>query len=142
MKLTVIGLPVPQGSKSARVFNGRAILTDGFGDRPRRLKEWRQAIAAAASAWMAENGLESPQDGPLALTATFFMPRPKTAAKRLFPAVAPDADKLARSCLDALTGVVYTDDSRVVDLFVQKRYASNSPPRVEIDIRPATEEDL
>lgn len=142
MKLTVIGLPVPQGSKSARVFNGRAILTDGFGDRPRRLKEWRQAIAAAARDWMTANGAESPQDGPLALTAVFFMPRPKSARKRLFPAVAPDADKLARSCLDALTGIAYTDDSRVVDLFVLKRYAADSPPRVEIDLRPATEADL
>jgi hypothetical protein len=37
------------------------------------------------------------------------MPRPKSAAKRLHCAVAPDLDKLVRGCLDPLKGVVIED---------------------------------
>ena len=82
MKLTVIGLPVSQGSKSARVVRGRAILTDGFGDKPRRLRDWRASVAACARLWLQQNGMLAPLDGPVELTATFYLPRPKSATKR------------------------------------------------------------
>jgi len=35
----------------------------------------------------------------------------------------PDADNVAKSVLDAMNGVVYADDSQVVDLVVQKTNA-------------------
>ncbi len=138
MKLTVIGIPVPQGSKSARVVNGRAIMTEGFGDKPRKLKEWRSVIGEHARLWLAENGMPAPLDCPVVLTATFYLPRPKSAPKRvIYPATKPDLSKLVRSIEDALSKIAYTDDARIVKLNIEKLFAIDSPPRVEIEVSEA-----
>jgi Holliday junction resolvase RusA-like endonuclease len=47
--------------------------------------------------------------------------KPKTA-KQTAPTVRPDADKLLRAVLDALTGVAYADDSQVVYAAIMKAY--------------------
>ena len=47
--------------------------------------------------------------------------KPKTA-KQTAPTVRPDADKLLRAVLDALTGVAYTDDGQVVYAAIMKAY--------------------
>jgi crossover junction endodeoxyribonuclease RusA len=135
MKITVIGQPVSQGSKYARVVHGRAIMTEGFGDKPRALKDWRRAVALAAAEWLKAHGMPAPLDGPVSLSMTFYLPRPKSAPKRvLYPATKPDCSKLARAIEDALSKVAYTDDARIVDLVVKKRFAVGSPPRVEISL--------
>lgn len=140
MKLIVYGEARPQGSKEARIVRGRAIMTDGFGDKPRRLREWRSAIAASARAWLSLNGSPAPIDGPVRLTATFYVARPKSAPKRvLVPATRPDLDKCVRAIGDALSKIAYTDDARIVDLIARKRFAVDSPPRVEIEVVPWTE---
>ncbi len=53
------------------------------------------------------------------------MPRPKRPKK---PAcdVRPDIDKMARSTLDGLTGMIFDDDCSVVRLIATKRYARAS----------------
>jgi crossover junction endodeoxyribonuclease RusA len=138
MRLTVIGIPVPQGSKTAHPFrrkDGSLGVAVHEGWKAASLKDWRRAIADAARAYMAEYGLESPADGPLALTATFYLPRPASAPKKVkYPAKKPDCSKLLRAAEDSLTGIAYTDDSRIVDLHVYKRFAVDSPPRVELHL--------
>lgn len=52
----------------------------------------------------------------------------------LQPTSSPDVLKLARGVEDALTGVVYRDDARIVNESLQKRYGDTA--RVEIRIRP------
>lgn len=137
MKLVVIGVPQPQGNKTGFIQGGRVVLAEGRRPESRRaFKDWRAAIAAEARKWCLEHLNSGPIDGPVSIEATFFMPRPKGAPKRVvFPATRPDADKLARSVLDALTSIAYTDDSRIVDLVVRKRFAIDSPPRAEIEVR-------
>ena len=131
MRLTVYGVPIPQGSKTAFVVKGRAVITDG--KKGTALREWRQAIAAEARQWLQAHDAPSPIDAPVSLTVTFYLPRPKSAPKRVrFPASKPDLDKICRSVGDALTGIAYTDDARIVDLHVTKRFAIDSPPRAEI----------
>lgn len=138
MFLVVHGVPVPQGSKSAFVVGGRAVITEG--KKSASLKEWRSAIAACARLWLQQNGSPAPLDGPVSVDVVFYLPRPKSAPRRvLVPATKPDADKLVRSALDALTKIAYTDDSRIVDLNVRKRFAVDSPPRAEITVRAWTE---
>lgn len=139
MKLIVHGLPLAQGSKSARVVTGKsgkqvAIMTDGFGKKPRELKGWRYAIAAEARKWLQETNA-APLSGPVAMHVVFYLPRPKSAPKRvLYPATKPDLDKLVRSVGDALKGLAYEEDSRIVDILACKRFAVNSAPRAEISI--------
>ncbi len=45
-----------------------------------------------------------------------------------------DADNVAKACLDALSGVVWRDDSQVQRLLVEKIAAE--PPRILIEIAP------
>ncbi len=130
VRLTVYGVAAPQGSKR-HVGGGRMV------ESSKKLKPWRESVSAAAQGWCLRHRGFAPFDEPLALAATFYLPRPKTAPKRvLWPAKTPDADKLARGICDALTGIIYADDARIVRLIVEKRFAVDAPPRVEITIAP------
>lgn len=94
------------------------------------------AIAAGARLWIASAPQFAPIDAPVDLTVTFYLPRPRSAPRRvLFPATKPDLDKLTRAVGDALKGIAYTEDSRIVDLHIRKRFAIASPPRAEILVR-------
>lgn len=111
----VAGNPAPQGSKSAFVRGGRAVMVESS----KRLKPWREAIAkAAAKCFDAPSGPSS----PIELCLTFHLPTPKKP-RRTMPTSKPDIDKLTRAVCDALTGVVYHDDSQVVSVTAHKRYA-------------------
>ena len=90
------------------------------------LEAWREKIA-----WLGKGAGLRPQDGPVALTLAFSMPRGKTVT-RPFATVAPDLDKLCRAVLDALTGVAYLDDCQVTDLRAVKGYGD---PCVEITVK-------
>lgn len=138
MTLTVIGVPVPQGSKSAHPFrrkDGTIGVAVHEGGKAQSLKQWRAAIAACARLWLEQNGMPAPVDGPVGINVTFYLPRPKSAPKRVqHPATKPDWDKLARAVGDALKGIAYTEDSRIVDAHVSKRFAIDSPPRAQIEL--------
>ena len=69
----------------------------------------------------------------------FALPRPKSLAKKVSAHIKrPDIDKLARAALDALSGVIWRDDSQVVELVASKSYAEpEEPPYVDISVRSA-----
>lgn len=137
ISFTVQGQPVAQGSKRAFVIKGRAVMTEAS----KHLKPWRTQIAAAAREQM---GDAAPVHDPVHVTLHFTFPRPKSHygtgknAGVLKPgsvywhATKPDADKLARAILDALTGVVYRDDSQVCLLTAGKSYGESPSARVEV----------
>lgn len=142
---TIIGLPIPQGNKTAFAVKKkgaagtdrrdyRAVMREGRTEKTRDAhKSWRDAVAREAATWCRKHGMPAPIDGPLELWFIFFMPRPKSAAKRVqYPATRPDWDKLARSAGDSLSKIIYTDDARVVDAHVSKRFAIGRPPGAEI----------
>lgn len=119
----VTGTPVPQGSTRAFVVNGRAVTTSASGQN---LKHWRQSIAQAAQD--ARNGEFADKGVPVAIRLTFELQRPKSTPKRITrPTTKPDLDKLIRASLDALTGVVFADDSQVVQIETVKVYAEGAP---------------
>lgn len=84
-----------------------------------------------------------PIDGPVEVDLRFRLPRRKRDKANLhlaelvrLAARRPDLDKLERTVLDALTGIVYTDDAHVVWLFGKKRLAKeDEPPGVRIRVR-------
>ena len=127
----VRGLPVPQGSsrgfyaRAKGAAKGRVIVTSDN----RNLADWRRAVAYAAQP-VAPAAL---WDGPIEVALDFRLPQPKsrpTHAGRgkarhpilVFPDRIPDLDKLVRAALDALTNVVWVDDSRVVGIEARKSY--------------------
>jgi crossover junction endodeoxyribonuclease RusA len=150
VKLTVIGMPATQGSKRGIPYRGKdgkqhvAIVENS----KEHHRSWREAVAAEARRALYDFGYGgniawSPMTEPIVAVMTFYLPRPKSAKKTvLFHDKKPDSLKLARAVEDALTKIIYVDDSRIVTHVIRKRFAVDSPPRVEIEIRPATEADL
>ncbi|MFD4257767.1 RusA family crossover junction endodeoxyribonuclease [Streptomyces sp. NPDC058534] len=118
--ITAFGLPAPQGSKR---HIGRGVMVESS----KKVKPWRQDVKHAALDITEAHGDWTVLDGPLAVSMVFTFDRPKghyrtgrnahllrdAAPPR--PAGMPDLSKLVRSTEDALTGVVWKDDARVVE---------------------------
>ena len=117
----VVGTPVTQGSTKAFVAGKRAIVTH---DHREPLMNWRASIADQAR--LASGGRKAERGIPVWVSVGFRLQRPQSAPKRVIrPTTKPDVDKLARAALDALTGVVFADDSQVVSLTAMKRFAGD-----------------
>jgi len=134
-KITVLGIPVTQGSKTAFVAGGKAIMREkSSGAAHMRFVDWRQAVRSEAQRAMEYRERDNPYwSGPVSVECRFSLLKPASAPKtrRTWPigARSGDVDKLARLILDALTGIVFADDSHVVELHVSKDYGV---PGVEI----------
>jgi Holliday junction resolvase RusA-like endonuclease len=116
--LDVYGRPTPQGSK--RVFNGRIVEAQSA-----NLKKWRAAIEEACQPYANQNI----HLGPIRLEVDFFLERPKTVKvkDRPLPIVPPDLDKLLRGVGDGIgqSGVIWGDDSQIVEISARKFYADD-----------------
>ncbi len=115
----VAGVPQPQGSKTAYVRGGRAVVVD---KNPALLKPWREAVSrAAAEKWADRTAFT----GAVRVEAAFVLARP-ASVKREYPHVRPDLDKLLRALLDGITdsGEVWSDDSQVVEVVSSKAYGA------------------
>jgi Holliday junction resolvase RusA-like endonuclease len=141
---TVFGIPKPQGSKTAMPFrrkNGKlgANLLEGSTPKSRAaFKDWRTAIAHAASTWNARHMAFPPAlEGAIGAELCFFLPRPKSLPKKVRDSVKkPDLDKLVRTVFDGMTGTLFKDDSQIVSLTASKEYTANgTSPRVEVILR-------
>jgi crossover junction endodeoxyribonuclease RusA len=130
----VDGIPAPKGSTKAFVVRGRAVTTEDNA----RTRPWAALVRDAARE-SAGTTIAFPRGVPVRLTAIFDMPRPVSLPKRVIAATKkPDLDKLARAIKDAMTGVVWQDDSQVVALLVSKRYAlPGERPGVDVEVEVA-----
>ena len=131
----VIGRPAPQGSKKS-IGNNRFIESSKF------LPAWRSAVRFAAETAVTIGSWER-VSGPVELEVMFYLDRPSTISrtKRPYPTVPPDLDKLARSCLDPLTGLIYDDDSQVIRLLAWKTYADTRTPGAFIRVAELSQSD-
>lgn len=130
IEFTVYGTPIPQGSKSATVRGGRAVMYNATAGIP----AWRKAIADAATA---AGHATLHLDGPLHAHLHFFLPRPKSHYRAngdlrddapYWHQTKPDADKLTRAIYDALTAAgVIADDRHIASGTQLKSYTSGSP---------------
>ena len=118
------GTPSAQGSKR-HVGNGIMLDTN------KHLKSWRSVVAAACPC-------KVPLTGPVQLEVVFYYNRPKSHfgmrkgqpylkdTAPIYKTSAPDADKLLRAILDALTGIAYTDDALVAVIIARKVYTETT----------------
>lgn len=143
----VRGIPAPKGSARAISRGGRAFLVPGSSDvGKRKMQAWSGAVYAAAFQAV-QGGRGMFRDAALTVAVVFRMPRPDGHWRKgkhgealkpsapAFPSVKPDVDKLARTTLDALTGIVWDDDSRIVVLNVAKVYAAPGQEGASIAVR-------
>jgi Holliday junction resolvase RusA-like endonuclease len=125
LTIDVEGDPASQGSHS--VINGRIVQVNST-----KHKRWRNAVVFAALDLIGEDW--TPINEPVELSVIFYLPRPKTATREL-PAVSPDLDKLIRAVGDSLTDSgILADDSRIVSIQAQKRYADDRRPGAVIRV--------
>ena len=130
---TVPGEAAPQGSKRAvRSRSGRILLLESSA----KVKPYRAVFALSASqAWT-----EPPATGTVAVELLFRFVRPQShlTSKGLLRTGAPlapgkpDLDKLCRSALDAMTGIVYVDDAQVAILSACKEYGDRAETIVKV----------
>lgn len=129
LDMYVPGRAAPQGSKR-HVGNGVMV------ESSKAVGPWRTVVAwHAAQAWTT-----APLDGPVAVIYEFVMPRPSGTPKRSTPPAVkrPDIEKLARAVSDALSGIVWRDDSQVVDMRLIKRLAElDEQPGMRVQVREA-----
>lgn len=140
IRLDVLGLPAPKGSGRAMLIAGRArYIASSSGANARKQAAWLKAIQVAATGCTLIAG-------PVRVSIAFRLPRPKghrTARGELrqsapmHPTTHPDLDKLVRSTLDALTGIAFEDDSRVVQMLVSKQYAVLDREGASVTVEPA-----
>lgn len=118
----VRGKPITQGSKKGFVRGGKVAMVESGGQG---LKDWRYAMAEEGRRVI---GGDPMLEGPISVSIVFTLLKPKSAPKKIVNLLkwptkrGLDVDKGARAVLDALTGVLYKDDSQVVILTVTKRF--------------------
>lgn len=130
---TVYGEPVAQGRPKFSTAGGFVKAYD-----PAKSRNYKDYVRLAA----AEHAPASLLEGPIGMMLTIYRSMPKSFSKRkaaaaeageLRPTTKPDVDNYLKGVKDALKGVIWKDDSQVVEVFVQKRYSSR--PRIEVKIK-------
>jgi crossover junction endodeoxyribonuclease RusA len=141
--VTVQGRPAPQGSlRSFANKNTGGIVTP---QQPKVLK-WRGDVRQAVEGHYPDI---DPIEGGFLVDLGFFFRRPKahTNSKGIVKPSAPiwhvqspDTDKLVRSVLDALTGVVWHDDKQVAIVHAAKYWSGHDHCTIHIEALEDTDE--
>ena len=129
----VLGECAAQGRPRVAVRGKHATVYD-----PAKSRDYKQYIRLVAS----QHAPEAPLIGPLDVEIKIYKAIPKAFSKKrhreaqdglIRPITKPDIDNYAKSVKDALSGVIWRDDSQVTDLRIGKWYSNT--PRVEITVR-------
>ncbi len=152
-RIVVAGHPEPAGSKKAMVIykgkgaNRKPLMKDGrlviaVVDANPDAATWKKHVAAAVRSKFREQ----PWKGALRVRFTFYVLRPaghfndpetrqrlnKKGRENPHPTKRPDVLKLSRGVEDALTGIVWVDDSQIVDENLTKAYDENEGVEIEV----------
>lgn len=135
IRIDVLGTPAPKGSGRAMLIGGKARFVAGSsGVNAKKQASFAAAIRERIAVDVFDGSMPTVPlfvDRPLAVAIVFRLARPtghygkgglKSTAPRM-PAKKPDVDKCARQVLDVLTGSIFDDDSRIVELLVRKEFA-------------------
>lgn len=134
----VDGVPVPKG-RARYVRRGNHISTY----TPEKTRTYETLIKDAARQAM---GVSEPLETPVSLYLYIRVPIPASATKKRLQAIAdgsekptkkPDASNVLKSVEDGMNGVVYKDDSQIVNIHVTKVYSSE--PGVDICVKECLE---
>lgn len=123
----ISGHPMPAGSKKYIGQNkktGRALVVDQSGAKG---KKWREICQLTGK----KNYQGELITAPILLKTRIHLSRPQghygkrgiKPSSPIWPTVKPDLLKLMRSIEDALTGIIWKDDSQIVREEITKRYS-------------------
>lgn len=138
---------VPGAAKTKGSF--RPIISKSTGRvflRPEKKNaDWQTRVAGFAVQAMAGN--QRIDEGPVFIELDFYFPRPKChygtgknsinlkSTSPQLHVTRPDVDKLQRAVLDGLTGIVYRDDSQVVEIRARKNWMIAGHEGVTVKVR-------
>lgn len=133
MIIQVWGTPVAQPRHRVSTIGGfaRAYIPDSH-----KIHAWKALIQAGCQMWVNNTSLADFHcfDGPVSVDLVFTLPRPKSLPKKVTEHIKkPDIDNLCKAVLDAMNGIIYKDDSRVIELYAQKQYGEDVGVRIEIN---------
>lgn len=102
--------------------------------------DFKTRAASYALQAMRDAGHSEPFDAPLLLEVTWYRPKPKSWPKsRNLPTTKPDLSNYTKLLEDALNGIVYQDDARIVTAVLAKRF--DAQERVEVRVSVITGEE-
>lgn len=145
---TVHGRPQQRGSKRPFLIRGGGGVSPRIAvtDDNKHSAAWMDSVRGAAIASLPAS--HRPIDTPIRLTIDFYFSRPKShyrTGKNAHllrdgtsdvHAQKPDLDKLTRAIGDALTGIVYRDDSLICQIIARKHWTCGMD-RAEIAVETA-----
>jgi len=128
VRFWVPGIPIAKGSMKAVGRKGGKVhlINDN-----KKTKPWQKEIAWAAMACSFKG--EPDAECAWAVFVDFYFERTESS-KRKFPTTKPDGDKLLRTVFDALTGVVYADDSQVTSWGGDKHFVGDGSRAAGISV--------
>ncbi|WP_231852654.1 RusA family crossover junction endodeoxyribonuclease [Bordetella petrii] len=143
LEFVIPGVPVGKGRPRAAKFGKHIQLYT-----PEKTITYESTVVLTGYQAMAGR---PPLDGPVSAMLTIRLPVPTSWPKRKqaaalagveLPTKKPDADNVVKAIFDAFNGVVWNDDTQVVDMVVRKRYAAVPGVAVRIAIVKFQPEDL
>jgi len=142
------GIPIYRGPRSGkRTFTGKVAMIDSSGEKG---KYWRANCQHAAK----QIYLGNPVPHPLIVSMHFVSQRPKnhfgTGSKSEvlkdsappFNVKRPDILKLCRAVEDSLTGIIWDDDSQIVEEHLTKAYGEKPGVHIKIEIKQKDPSEL
>lgn len=103
------------------VAKGRPRMSrSGHAYTPEKTREFEKELQKQAR----KQHRGAPLTGALKLVVTYFMRAPKKRV-RVFPTTKPDLDNLIKP-KDALNGIIWEDDSQIIEIHARKVYASGA----------------
>lgn len=133
MKVVILGEPQSQLRPRATRMGKGIRLYD-----PKKTADYKKYVREMAALQWKHRKLE----GALHVKLNVFRPIQKSDSKKkqdkklnhiIRPTVKADIDNYSKAILDSCNGILWVDDSQIVDLQASKFYSDN--PRVEVEVR-------
>ena len=118
-------LPVAQGRPR---FARRGKFVNTYD--PKKSKDYKKLVAFEVRRFMQE-GKVPVFSGAISLRLSFYFPRIK-GKYGIYKETRPDCSNLAKGVEDALNGILWEDDSRIVVLSMEKRYTDEKEMRTGV----------
>jgi Holliday junction resolvase RusA-like endonuclease len=128
--LDIDGEPIPWKRAGRRSISGKIIVYD------------RQAKEKEQTRWQLRSQYkDEPKTTALLVDITFNVKIPKSTSKKrrrqmlsgmIRPITRPDSDNFSKYIEDCMTGIIYRDDSQIVDAYLHKRYSDRPSTKIKI----------
>lgn len=100
---------------------------------PDKTRQYESELKALMRSKLTSNALLA---GPLYLSVRFILLKPKRPKHKSEPIGKPDLDNFWKAIADAGNGILWLDDSQIVETYARKLFdVSGAGPRIEIEVK-------